>query len=146
MKKITFLILTLLTSISLLVSCKNDAEPQPTFEGSWKLQSAEVLNYNSKNELSSSFAIPISQFAEKDKLEIEFKVDKIISQVDADGNAVITSLYYRIDGSTILVKTGQNAPETVFGNYSLTTTDLTIVMIDVNADGQIATKLVYKRK
>ncbi|MCO4292338.1 hypothetical protein NF867_05615 [Solitalea sp. MAHUQ-68] len=147
MKKGRILLIALLGCVSFLFSsCNNDEEPVLTFDGSWVLQSADVKVFNAQNELTNQFNIPISQFAEKNKMEIQFKGDKIITQVDDQGNAIITTLTYRIDNNKILVKASAESSESVYGEYTLTGENLIIKETESSADGKTETLLVYKHK
>ncbi|MNL62323.1 hypothetical protein D3C87_1863350 [compost metagenome] len=107
---------------------------------------ADVKVTDGNGNVVNSFNIPISQFAEKDKLELEFNNGKIISQVDANGNAVVSSVNYRVDNNTLLVKANDASPEELFAIYSLFSKELTLTFVEINDDGKIETKLVYNRK
>lgn len=147
MKKLSTLFIILLGVFSIVTSCKDNDDPIPTLDGKWVLVKAEVTTTDNNGVVANQFTIPVSQFAEKDKLELEFSNGKIITQVDASGNAVVTSLNYRIDNNTLLVKYDDTSAEDIFAMYTLNSnTDLSLTFVELSDDGKIETKLTYKRK
>ncbi|POY35421.1 hypothetical protein C3K47_15280 [Solitalea longa] len=145
MKKGHLLLIAILGCLTFFSSCHKD-EPVLTFDGTWMLQSADVKVYDSHNQLTNQFNIPITQYAEKNKLEIQFKGDKIKTQVDAHGNAAITTLTYRIDGNKILVKASADGPENLLGEYTLTEENFTLKTAETSPDGTTEALLVYRHK